>query len=410
MPPIIAERSDGQRLRNLPVTRIHISAYTLSCAAGVGLDALRASIGGGNSGLAQSEFPGCDLSTWFGRVETLENADPLPQQWESRNNQLARLGITQDGMAECIARAIARWGAPRVGLIIGTSTSSIGRTETAYRSLDQGMRFPPEFRQAEVHNPHSSTAFLAEYLDIDGPCMTVSTACSSSAKAFASAARWLGSGCVDAVLVGGVDSLCLSVIYGFHSLQLVSEQVCRPFDTERTGINLGEAAGFALLEREPEHDSSLALLGYGESVDAYHMSNAHPDGHGARLAMQEAVDRSGLSITDIDYVNLHGTGTRANDRVEAKVCDEFLDKNTRISATKGWTGHTLGAAGITEAVFCLEALTNGLLPGTLNTTRPLETAKTSLLLSNRRQKIRTAMSNSFGFGGNNCSLLFGMDD
>ncbi len=387
----------------------YINAYTLSCAAGVGLEAIRSSLKQGNSGLRHREFPGCDLRTWFGRVEILDEAESLPQQWESRNNQLARLGVEQDGMAERVAQAVSHWGAHRVGLAIGTSTSSIGQTETAYHSLDQAKRFPRRFRQPEVHNPHSAAAFLAEHLKIDGPCMTVSTACSSSAKAFASASRWLDAGLVDAVLVGGVDSLCLSVIYGFHSLQLVSEQICRPFDMERDGINLGEAAGFALVEREADQENSLALLGYGESVDAYHMSNAHPDGLGAQLAMEEALDRSGLGIANIDYVNLHGTGTRANDSVEAKLCGDLLQENTPISATKGWTGHTLGAAGITEAVFCLEALRTGLLPGTLNTTQPLKAAKNSILLANEQRDIRTAMSNSFGFGGNNCSLLFGIN-
>jgi 3-oxoacyl-[acyl-carrier-protein] synthase-1 len=239
--------------------------------------------------------------------------------------------------------------------------------------------------------------------------MTVSTACSSSARVFGSAARWLACGIVDAVLVGGVDSLCLSVIYGFHSLQLVSSSPCRPFDHDRDGISLGEAAGFALVTRDRISDLPISLLGYGESLDAYHMSSAHPEGLGARIAMQAAVDRSGLSFDQINYLNLHATGTRANDSVEGKICAELFGDATLISGTKGWTGHTLGAAGISEIVISIDAMQTGLIPGTLNLINPDQAIQLPILTQNVESEIATVMSNSFGFGGNNCSVIFGID-
>jgi 3-oxoacyl-[acyl-carrier-protein] synthase-1 len=386
-----------------------ISAYTLTCAAGAGMAAIRDSITGSTSGLSNAPWPGCDFPTWLGRVPELDRSPALAPRWDSRNNRLAKLGLENDDFIERVEDAMRRFGSDRCGVIIGTSTSSIGRTEEGYRSLNHNHRFQPEFLQPEVHNPHSTAAFIADMLEIGGPAMTVSTACSSSARVFGSAARWLACGIVDAVLVGGVDSLCLSVIYGFHSLQLVSSSPCRPFDHDRDGISLGEAAGFALVTRDRISDLPISLLGYGESLDAYHMSSAHPEGLGARIAMQAAVDRSGLSFDQINYLNLHATGTRANDSVEGKICAELFGDATLISGTKGWTGHTLGAAGISEIVISIDAMQTGLIPGTLNLINPDQAIQLPILTQNVESEIATVMSNSFGFGGNNCSVIFGID-
>ncbi|MGH8495499.1 MAG: beta-ketoacyl-[acyl-carrier-protein] synthase family protein [Gammaproteobacteria bacterium] len=385
-----------------------INAWTLTCAAGTGVPAVSRALAEGRSGLSDAPWPGCDVDTWLGRVAALDtDPDPLDPRWDCRNNRLARLGLAQDDFTTHAREAVRRFGADRCAVILGTSTSSIGRTEEAYRELGPDHRFRPEFRQPEVHNPHSVSGFVAAQLGIDGPAMTLSTACSSSAKVFASAARWLECEVADAIVVGGVDSLCLSVIYGFHSLQLVSPNPCRPFDRDRDGISLGEAAGFALLTREPLDATPVALLGYGESADAHHMSSAHPEGLGARLAMQAAVKRSGLSFDRIDYLNLHGTGTRSNDAIEGRLCSALFPDSTLFSATKGWTGHTLGAAGITEAVLSIQAIATGLVPGTLNTRSPDPDCEAPILLQSVEAPIETAMSNSFGFGGNNCSLVFG---
>jgi len=383
---------------------IPVHAFTLTSALGIGNAATLGSLRARRGGLRPAPWADSDVPTWLGCVDLPEWVDPGPE-WECRNNRLALLGLDQDGFRERVAEAVERYGAARVGVVVGTSTSSIERTEQGYRHLEPDDRFPPPFRQPQTHNPHSPGAFVAHVLGVEGPALTVSAACASSAKAFATASRWLGQSLVDAVVVGGVDSLCLSVIYGFHSLQLVSPTPCRPFDHERDGISLGEAAGFALLAREGGEEIGLALLGYGESCDAHHMSSAHPDGLGARLAMERALAAAGLSVVDLDYVNLHGTGTRANDDVEGRVCGELLSSRTAASATKGWTGHTLGAAGMVEALITLQALATGLVPGTLNTSTP--EAAFDLILDNREGAPEVALSNSFGFGGSNCALVFG---
>jgi 3-oxoacyl-[acyl-carrier-protein] synthase-1 len=386
---------------------VAVAAYTLTCAVGRGINALRDALASQRSGLTAGRWAGSDIDTYLGRVTGLEAAVPeIDPAYNSRNNRLAFYGLGGDGFDAAVAATVARFGADRCGVITGTSTSSIGRTEAAYAALEDG-EFAEQYRQPDVHNPHATSAFVARELGLTGPVMTISTACSSSAKVFASAARWLECGLSDAVVVGGVDSLCLSVIHGFHSLQLVSAQACRPFDVARDGINLGEAAGFALLVRDPDATPRARLLGYGESSDAYHMSSAHPDGLGAELAMNAAIARSGLSYDDIGYLNLHGTGTRTNDDIEARVCARLFPSTVAASSTKGWTGHTLGAAGITEAIVAMDALETGLLPGNLNAGDPEPAIAAQLLLGNREARVAMTMTNSFGFGGNNCSLIFG---
>ena len=240
-----------------------------------------------------------------------------------------------------------------------------------------------------------------------GPCITVATACSSSAKVFAQAARLIEAGLADAALVGGVDTLCGSVLYGFNALGLVSPLPCRPFDARRDGLSLGEAGGFATLERAIHGERGLQLRGYGESSDAHHMSAPHPEGLGAQLAMREALQRAGLEAGDIGYLNLHGTATPANDKVEAIAISALFPPTLHASSTKGWTGHTLGAAGIVESVFALLALEHGLLPGTLNSGEHDPGNGPQVRFDNAQRDIAFAMNNSFGFGGNNCSLVFG---
>ncbi len=393
-------------LSQLPLS---ITAWTATSAAGTGkaelLDALRHR----RSGLRPNDFGSAPrLETWIGRVEGLE--DPLLpaplQPWDCRNNRLAWLGLGQDGFAAAVERARSRYGAERVAVVMGTSTSSIGETEDAYANLDADGRFPDRLARSIVHTPHSLGDFVQHALGLQGPATTVATACSSSARAFSQAARLIAAGFADAAVVGGVDTLCGSVLYGFNALQLVAREPCKPFDRARCGISLGEAAGYALLERSGD-ECDPKLLGYGESSDAYHMSSPHPEGLGARLAMQEALQRAGLDARDIDYINLHGTATPRNDEVEAEVVRTMFDACTRASSTKGWTGHTLGAAGIVESVICLLALESGLLPGSLGSTDLDDCCGAQIRLDNESVDCRVAMNNSFGFGGNNCSLIFG---
>ena len=389
--------------------QLAITAHTLTSAAGAGLDATDEALWTGRSGLKSNDLPLSELDTFIGRVPEADSfAWPDgTENWHSRNNALAALGLERDGFRDAVAAALRRFGSARVGVILGSSTSSIGRTEEGYRDLVDGTTMPPGFDQPDIHNPHSPSAFVAHWCGIDGPAMTISTACSSSAKVFASASRWLTAGFVDAVVVGGVDSLCLSVLHGFDSLELVSSARCRPFDARRDGINIGEAAGFALVtRRDDDADATLRLSGYGESADAYHMSHPHPEGLGARLAMEAALERAGLAPADIGYINLHGTASRANDTVEALAVDALFPHSTLVSSTKGWTGHTLGAAGIVEAVVCLRSLEAGRVPGTLNLTETDPDMAFPILKETQDASLSHVMSNSFGFGGSNCSLVF----
>ncbi|MBD8525416.1 beta-ketoacyl-[acyl-carrier-protein] synthase family protein [Pseudomarimonas arenosa] len=387
-----------------------VIAATATTACGPGLAALRQALQDQRTGLRQNDFGDQPLVTHIGRVDGLEEA-ALPadwSQWDCRNNRLAWLALQQDTVLQAVQQAIERFGAARVALVIGTSTSSIGASEEAYRRLQADGQFPSDLQRPIVHTPHSLGDFLRHATAIRGPAVTVATACSSSAKVFAQAARMIEAGLVDAALVGGVDTLCGSVLFGFNSLGLVSQQPCRPFDRQRDGLSLGEAGGFALLQRtEPDEHAGPWLLGYGESSDAHHMSSPHPEGLGARLSMQAALDRAGLPAELLDYLNLHGTATPKNDEIEAAAVAALFPARLRASSTKGFTGHTLGAAGIVESIIALSALETGLMPATLNCIQPDPTCSQQLLLANQSGSVRYAMNNSFGFGGNNCSLLFG---
>ncbi|MGJ7567649.1 beta-ketoacyl-[acyl-carrier-protein] synthase family protein [Variovorax sp. GB1R11] len=390
---------------------LQISAFTATSAVGVGKEALADALAQSRSGLRANDFGDAPLPTWIGRVDGIEEVR-LPEllaQWDCRNNRLAFMGLQADGFIEAVAAAREKYGASRIALILGTSTASIGETELAYTQLDAEGSFPPNQRRPAVHTPHSLAMFTQELLGISGPSETISTACSSSAKVFASAERLIRLGLADAAVVGGADTLCGSVLFGFNSLELVSTEPCRPFDAERNGISLGEAAGFALVERVQTGAaaSSLLLLGYGEASDAHHMSTPHPEGLGAERALDEALARAGLAPDDIDYINMHGTSSQKNDEVEGALVARRFPAHTHASSTKGFMGHTLGAAGIVEAVISLLAIERGLKPGTVNTRTLDEGFGPQIQLAPVHGEVRYVLSNSFGFGGNNCSLVFG---
>lgn len=391
-----------------PITPLAVTAYTATSALGRGREALRRALEAARTGLRANDFSLAPLACWVGRVDGVEQA-PLPAPlavWECRNNRLAWLGLNQDGMLDAVHAARERYGATRVALLMGTSTASIGETEEAYRRLDPDGGFPQDMLRPPIHAPHSLAGFLAEALGLEGPCLTISTACSSSAKVFASAERLIRLGVVDAALVGGVDTLCESVLFGFNALELVSRAPCRPFDRARSGISIGEAAGFALLERVDAAPQAPRLLGYGEASDAHHMSTPHPEGLGAELALRDALARAGLEPTQVDYINLHGTASLKNDEVEAALIARAFPPSTRASSTKGFTGHTLGAAGILEAVIALLAIEHGLVPGNLGGEDPDPACGPQLAWRNEARPVDVALSNSFGFGGNNACLAF----
>lgn len=363
------------------------------------------------SGLAPCDFESVAFQAHIGRVRELE-ALPVRSDlaaFDCRNNRMAQLALEADGFAGAVARLRERHGVERIGVFMGTSTSGILETELAYRRRDPASgALPPGFRYAETQNTFSLGDFVQRYLGLRGPVLVVSSACSSSAKVFGNAARMIAAGTCDAAVVGGVDTLCLTTLCGFNSLELVSRGPCRPFDAARDGISIGEGAGFALLERaEPNRPAAALLLGVGDSCDAHHMSTPHPEGLGAQLAMQRALASAGLSPSDIDYVNLHGTGTRTNDAAEDRAVSSLFGTATPCSSTKGATGHLLGAAGVTEIILCILAIEHALMPGSPHT-RELDAAiRCRYLIEPRAARVRRALSNSFGFGGSNCSVVLG---
>jgi 3-oxoacyl-[acyl-carrier-protein] synthase I len=382
----------------------------VSCA-GFGQDATLAALVSGHSGLQPCHFETVALPTWTGEIEALDNVR-LPADYaafDCRNNRLAEIALGQDGFAEAVTLAAEHYGAARIGVFVGTSTSGILQTEQAFRIRDPATgHLPVGFHYAETHNTGSLAAYLRARLGLSGPAFVVSCACASSAKAFSHAARMIAAGLCDAAVVGGADSLCLTTLYGFHSLSLNAPGPCRPFDVRRDGISIGEAAGFVLLER-PRDDGrdSVRLLGVGESNDAHHMSSPHPEGAGALLAMQRALTSAAVMPAEIDYINLHGTATRVGDSAEDLAVFSLFGETTARGSTKGHTGHTLGAAGIVEAIISTLAIRHNLLPGSpyTETIDPEFRGRYQLTAENTR--VDRVLSNSFGFGGSNCSLVLG---
>jgi 3-oxoacyl-[acyl-carrier-protein] synthase I len=387
-----------------------ISHYTLITALGHGRAATLAALQADRTGLAARPFETAKLDTWLGVVD---GADTLTlggelASFDCRNNRLAELGLRADGFGNAARKAAARWGAHRVGVFLGTSTAGILQTEVAYRERDATTGALPRWlHYGHTHNTYSVSAYVRAALGLQGPAYVVSTACSSSAKVFAAAARMIDAGIVDAAVVGGVDSLCMTTLYGFASLELLSPQICRPWDAERNGLSIGEAAAFALLERDCAAPQAW-LLGAGESSDGHHMSSPHPEGAGAVQAMQAALAQARLQPSDVDYLNLHGTGTPGNDAAEDLAVCAVFGHDLPCSSTKGHTGHTLGAAGGVEAAISMLGLTHGVLPAGLNVQTPDPALRANYVRETQQRKtMRVVASNSFGFGGSNASLIFG---
>lgn len=323
-------------------------------------------------------------------------------QQSSRNNQLlleAALQIEDD-----IRQAIHRYGASRVGIVLGTSTSGIDEASRGIAHYLREHQFPADYdyQQQELSAPAN---FLADWLQLSGPAYVISTACTSSARALMSAQRLLTLGVCDVVICGGVDSLCKLTLNGFSSLDAVSNERCNPFSVNRNGINIGEAAVLFLMTRQP---APIALLGSGASCDAHHISAPEPSGKGALQSMRKALASAKLAPEHIGYLNLHGTATQHNDAMESLAVASLFPNGVACSSTKPMSGHTLGAAGALEAAFCWLSLAHGVMPphvwdGQADPALPaLQWTRTGEPL-----KKRCLMSNSFAFGGNNVSLIIG---
>ena len=388
---------------------VYVSNYTLTSCLGMGREANWNALEQQKTGLKPCAFESVNLPTYVGQVSEVEN-ETLPQRLNDyfcRNNQLAYLALQQDNFIQSVLDAINTYGRHRVGVFLGTSTSGILSTEIAYRNRDPiSGALPVDFKYAHTHNTFSVSGFVRDYFELEGPAVTVSSACSSSAKVFGNAARMLECGLIDAAIVGGVDSLCLTTLYGFNSLELLSPELCQPFGANRKGISVAEAAGFALLTRDKfSTDHTVKVIGIGESSDAHHMSTPHPEGAGALSAMQQALKMARREPQHVDYVNLHGTATRSNDAAEGLAVASLFGTSMPCSSTKGHTGHALGAAGIVEVTLSMLAMKNGITPGGVNTEVLDSDLHVNYQLTNLNREPKIILSNSFGFGGSNCSLL-----
>ncbi|MEM7120261.1 MAG: beta-ketoacyl-ACP synthase [Pseudomonadota bacterium] len=359
----------------------------------------------GRSGLAPSDVPDLPFGCFIGRVPDIEGLD-FPKDvadFDNRANRLALAALNADGFKDRIEKAIAHWGVARLGVIIGTSTSGIEKLETVYRDREANAPLPESYVMRHHDNHQAVAAFLQEHFALTGPSYSISTACSSSAKALVDAVQLIEAGLCDAVLTGGVDSLCLTTLNGFEAMQLVSRQPCRPCDANRDGLSIGEGAALMLVERSTS--PGVRLSGYGESSDGVSMSTPPEDGSGAHAAIEAALERARLTPDQVGFINLHGTATPTNDTAECRAVANVFGTSTPASSFKGAVGHTLGAAGAVEAVMCLIAQEAGLVPGNVGLEDLDPTIACDIVPQSRHGDLTNVITNAFGFGGSNCVLV-----
>ncbi|WKE63990.1 beta-ketoacyl-[acyl-carrier-protein] synthase family protein [Gallaecimonas kandeliae] len=386
---------------------LYLSAPGLVSPFGLGLEANAEALFTGQSGLVARNDLLLGRTAWVGAVTA--DLPPLPadfEQQDCRNNRMLRLAMEQ--IRPQLDEALAAYGAERIAVVLGSSTAGMDKGEAALAHWQREGALPADF-DYERQALGSVARFAADYLGIKGPAYSISTACSSSGKAFASGQRLIKAGLADAVLVGGVDSLCRLTLNGFKALESVAPGPCTPFGEGRQGISIGEGAAVFLLSKKK---GEVRLAGVGESSDGYHISAPEPEGKGARLAMDQALAQAGIQYGDIGYVNLHGTGTPKNDEMEAGLMARCFGAATKVSTSKAQVGHALGAAGALEAAFGYLALTDpeGRLPPQL-WRGPQDPALPELNYAalGDRQPVRYLMSNSYAFGGSNVSVVLAND-
>lgn len=385
----------------IAIRPLAITDYSLCTPIGLTRDSVSEALAAGRSGLVAPsvEVP---FETLAGVVsEPLGELPSELSQWDSRP---ARMGAhLVAGIAPSLARARERWGSKRIGVLLGTSTAGARATEIAYRHFIDTGALPQGYDFHRQHGYGAIVDVIKKLAGASGPGWVISTTCTSSAKPLASALRLVATGCLDAAIVGGIDTLCAITLTGFHSLDALSNERCRPFSEERKGINIGEGGALLLVERTG--DARVLLEGVGESSDAYHISAPHPQGEGAESAMRRALAQAGCSAEQVDAVNAHGTGTRLNDIAEGQALQRVVGSDTPIVSTKGFGGHALGGAGAIEACFSMLTLEQGLLPPSLGA-EPLDSRlQLNISTEARPGQYRRILSNSFAFGGNNISVL-----
>lgn len=388
----------------VPLSEVSISARAAVSAVGAGKDAHIKAMQDLTSGLSLCDFGAVTLDCFIGRVGGVEGVRFPAEQaaYDNRATRLMVMALQADGFKDHVTRAIATYGATRIGLVLGTSTSGVEFLETCYRRRPADGPLEASYSIRHHNDHHAVTAFLADHLGLGGPAFTISTACSSSAKAVIDATQLIQLGICDAVIAGGVDSLCMTSLYGFESLELVSRQPCRPMDAGRDGLSIGEGAALMLLEKSEDFPY---MSGYGESSDAINMSTPPPDGAGAAAAMTSALDRARLNPNDISFTKLHGTATPINDLAETTALGAVVPKTTPAASLKGLIGHTLGAAGGIETVMALDAMEAGLCPGTAGLKHVDEKIDVAIQTKTEPAELRHVLCNAFGFGGSNCALI-----
>jgi len=384
------------RVRPLPVT-----GYSNLNALGSTREEILAALAAGRTGLAApAESPGFETAVGAVTVDLPDLGLDL-SPWSTRIARMAALLV--EGLDEPLRRARARWRPERIAVLLGTSTGGALTTEHAYREYVRRGVLPDDYDFRRQHTFGAVLHVVSALSGAAGPAWMISTACTSGAKPLASAQRLIAADVVDAAIVGGVDTLCALTLLGFQSLQALDKGPCRPFSVERAGISLGEGGALALVERDG--DGRVLVEGVGETSDAYHISAPHPDGHGALAAMSQALEQAGCAPGDVDHVNAHGTGTQLNDVAESKAIESLFGPSMPVVSTKGYTGHTLGAAGAIELAFAAYAVEEGWIPPSLHS-EPLDPAITVQVPGSlTRGDFRRVLSNSFAFGGNNVSVL-----
>lgn len=381
---------------------LSIADYSVSCALGMTRADVAQRLFAGERGLNAPPFS-LPFATLCGALP--QPLAPLPAELARFETRQARLAYaTLAPLLAVVRERIARHGRERVAVVLGSSNAGLDTTERTFAAHARDGAAPPVSALRDQHAYSAVLAMIEELTGIAGPMLFVSTACSSSGKAFASAARLIRAGLADAALVGGVDALCEMTVRGFRSLGVLAESACQPFSSERSGINIGEGAAFFLLE--PGDEGELQLLGCGEGADAHHMTAPHPEGEGAERVMRAALAEAGLEPSQIDLVNAHGTATEQGDSSEALAIARVLGSAPVVS-TKGYTGHALGAAGAIEAALCLLTLEHGVAPASAGCA-PLDAAlPIHVLQASTPGAYRRVLSNSFAFGGSNVSLVLG---
>jgi len=382
---------------------LRVTGYSMLSALGGSrpehLTALRA----GRTGLGPSPLP-LPFQTAVGAVHT--PLQELPGDLAPWSTRLARMTAhLVEALDEPLRRARERWRPERIAVLLGTSTAGAESTERAYRVFIAEGVFPDRYDFLRQHTFGAVLHVVRALAGAKGPAWMVSTACTSGAKPFASAQRLIAAGLIDAAIVGGVDTLCQMTLHGFESLQALDRVPCRPFHKDRLGISIGEGGALALVERTG--DARVLVLGVGETSDSYHVSAPHPEGLGALAAMREALEQAGCRPEDVDHVNAHGTGTRLNDTAEAKAISALFETPVPVVSTKGYTGHTLGAAGALEFAFAACAVEEGWIPPSLGADQLDPEIRLHVPSTVTKGRFRAVLSNSFAFGGNNVSLLVG---